>query len=133
MKPTVTDLFILRTYNVCGSMTIADLLKVRLDLGPHKDIQLACERLYANSYLNAQRFPGMPPIFEIASKGKRYIDRTAEKQMGEMPEPRAPQEFKPLVIKPILTRPGADDHLQCHSRRGESLVPHRPPITLGVA
>jgi hypothetical protein len=34
------------------------------------------------------------------------------------------------VPKPIVTRPGADDHLKCKSRRGETYVEHRLPISL---
>lgn len=38
------------------------------------------------------------------------------------------EKYKPEKWESV--RPGADDHLQCPSRRGDELVKHRGPITL---
>jgi hypothetical protein len=95
-------------------------------------LKAPCEKLATNMYLNAERLHPKPSIYTITSKGKRMLAEVDAPPVGKggMPGPKFEPSRETYKPKPIVTRPGSDDHLRHPSRRGDERVPHSLPLTL---
>ena len=126
MKPNARETAILKAFAVSGSMSVSDMERLTgLEHCAHD-----CDKLRGHGLLN--RVPCAGTLYSISYKGRNAIGKT-KAPMGEVALVRAPIEYAPLVVRPVMVRPGSQDFLACKSRRGDSLIEHRHPISLAGA
>ena len=66
------------------------------------------------------------PDHEKPSPRPQQVEIAASRQITSF---RQAQNYSPKRMSPM--RPGADDHLQCPSRRGDAFVPHTHIMPIG--
>lgn len=93
-------------------------------------IKLACERMYGHGYLNVDRDGNKASIYDISRKGRNLLAKQGNGS-GQIPGPRRPVSTEPWVPPPpFISRAGAQDFLKHPSRRGDTFVEHKLPISM---
>jgi hypothetical protein len=129
MKPSNKERQVLEKFATHGALSARDLA----GLIPHfAALEETCEDLVGSLHLSAIR-TGRHPVYSITYRGRNWIGKTKKPSAQyEDPAPRGPMTFEVWnPPKHAPARAGADDHIErCLSRRGNTFVEHRGPISM---